>query len=500
MRRAREQSRVPFMTPKLPLPTGPVLVAGLGRAGEAALTILSRTIGVGALAAWDALERGDVRAKAARWRARGVRVSLGGDGTDLLAALGGSASVVKSPGIDMDVPLLKAANNLGVEVLDELEIGWRMAATSVVAVTGTNGKTTTCSLIASILSASGRRAQRVGNTEFGPPLSLADSKTSIVCEVSSFQLQAAPTFLPEIAVFTNLTPEHLPRHGTMKSYGDAKSAMFIRNGQTCGTAVVNMDDERGRRILAAVAGANGQTIAYGFSQGADVRIVDANWTLREAETTISVSGKIIKLRSRLPGRHNAFNIAAAFAYGIAAGLDEASIRTGVSSTVSPLGRCDLVDHGQPFDVVVDFAHTPDGIAQFLDAARAVTSSRGTALRTVFGYVGTPDLPKAQGCSQAAAARSDHLILTVGSLRSPPILRLREVRDAARCAVGHVDIIIDRRRAISHAVSAARPGDIVAIIGLGALRRLVVDANGTFYPCNDHEAAQAALQSLFKCAW
>jgi UDP-N-acetylmuramoyl-L-alanyl-D-glutamate--2,6-diaminopimelate ligase len=486
------------MIAKLPLPAGPVLVAGLGRAGEAALKLLSRIIGADALAVWDTLESGDVRARAERWRARGVRVILGGDGTGLLGALGRSATVVKSPGIDMDVPLLQMAAELGVEVIDEIEIGWRAATAPIVAVTGTNGKSTTCTLIASILSAAGRSVQVVGNTEFGPPLSTADLKAAIVCEVSSFQLQGTSTFLPEIAVFTNLTPEHLLRHGTMEAYGDAKTRMFIRDGRTCGTAVVNADDERGRRIIAAVQAAKGRIVSYGFSPDADTRIIDARWTMSEAEMMIGADGEIVKLQSRLPGRHNALNIAAAFAYGQAAGVDKEKILAGVSSAVAPPGRWELVDEGQPFDVIVDFAHTPDGIAQFLGAARAVTSSRGTALRTVFGYVGTPDLPKTRGCGEAAAALSDQLILTTGSLRSPRILRLRELRDAARCA-GHVDIVLDRRRAIDHAIAAARPGDVVAILGLGALRRLLVDVAGTFCPCNDREAAQAALLSRTRCA-
>jgi UDP-N-acetylmuramoyl-L-alanyl-D-glutamate--2,6-diaminopimelate ligase len=166
--------------------------------------------------------------------------------------------------------------------------------------------------------------------------------------------------------------------------------------------------------------------------------------------------------------------------------------------VAPPGRCELVDEGQPFDVIVDYAHTPDGVAQFLGAARAVTSARGTMLRTVIGAVGPPDTPRTRGCGEAAAALSDQLILTTGSPRSPRILRLRELRDAARCA-GRVDIILDRRRAIERAVAAARPGDVVAILGLGALQQLMIDPAGTFCPYNDREAASAALLSLTRCA-
>jgi UDP-N-acetylmuramoyl-L-alanyl-D-glutamate--2,6-diaminopimelate ligase len=476
-----------------------VLVAGLGRAGEAALQALIPRIGCHALAAWDAMEHRELRARAARWRSRGVHVTLGGDGTNALGVLGSLATVVKSPGIDMDAPLLRVAASQGVEVVDELEIGWRMCRAPLVAVTGTNGKSTTCAIIASVLSADGRTVQRVGNTEFGPPLSRAAGVDALVCEVSSFQLEAAPTFLPESAVFTNLSLEHLPRHKTMEAYGHTKQLMFVREGRTCGIAVVNADDAWGRRIIAAVHDVGGHAVSYGFSSGANFRIVDARWTMSKAQTMIWSAGRTITLHSHLPGRHNALNIAAAVAHCRAAGLDPEAIVAGVESAVAPPGRCELIDEGQPFDVVVDYAHTPDGVTQFLSAVRTVTSARGSALRTVFGAVGLPDPPKAQGCGEAVGALSDHLVLTTGSApRSPRIERLRELRDAAQSAP-RVDIVLDRRKAIERAILAAAPGDVVAILGLGALTRLILDAVGTVCPFDDRQAARDVLQSLMSCA-
>jgi UDP-N-acetylmuramoyl-L-alanyl-D-glutamate--2,6-diaminopimelate ligase len=479
---------------RLPLPAPPVLIAGLGRAGEAALGLLTRVFGSNGISAWDASESGSVRTRAARWRARGVSVTLGGDGRDALRALKSPSAIIKSPGIDMDVPLLRAAAEQGVQVLDELEIGWRAYDRPLVAVTGTNGKSTTCSLVSSVLSAAGHSTQLAGNTEFGPPLSGADAKASVVCEVSSFQLQAAPTFLPQFAIFTNLSLEHLPRHGTMEAYGDAKQLMFVRGDRTCGTAIVNSDDALGGRILAALRRANGLTLSYGFASGADIRILDARWSMREAKVTLAVDGRELTLRSRLPGRHNALNIAAAFAYGRAAGIAEASVVTGIASTVAPPGRFQLIDEGQPFDVVVDYAHTPDGIAQFLTAARAVTAARKSALRTVFGAVGLPDAPKARGCGAAAAALSDHLILTTGSApHSSRVLRLCELRRAAQSAA-RLELVIDRRRAIQHAIASALPGDVVAILGLGALGRMILDAKGTISAFDDREVARNLLRS------
>jgi UDP-N-acetylmuramoyl-L-alanyl-D-glutamate--2,6-diaminopimelate ligase len=261
----------------------------------------------------------------------------------------------------------------------------------------------------------------------------------------------------------------------MEAYGDVKQSMFVRASRTCAIAVVNADDERGRRIIAAVKAANGRAISYGFSPDANVRILDAHWTMRGAVTVIQAKGAITQLRSRLPGRHNALNVAASFAFGQGADLAQEAVVAGIEAAVAPPGRCEHVDLGQSFDVVVDYAHTPDGITQVLDALRSVTSVRGTALRTVFGAVGLSDPPKARGCAEAAATLSDQLILTTGSAPgSPRILRLQELYEAARPA-RRIELVLDRHCAIQRAISAARPGDVVAILGLGALNRLTMDA-------------------------
>jgi UDP-N-acetylmuramoyl-L-alanyl-D-glutamate--2,6-diaminopimelate ligase len=487
------------VTIKKALPLPPILVAGMGRAGEAALKLLTRVMDASTILAWDVNRDRHLQARAAWWRARGVKVTLGGDGTDVLRSASPLTTVVKSPGIDPNVPLLRMAEALGLDIVDELEIGWRALKRPIVAVTGTNGKSTTCALIASVFQAAGHLVQVVGNTEFGAPLSAAMVDREVVCEVSSFQLETAPSFLPEISVFTNLSLEHMPRHGTMSAYGDVKQLMFVRENRTCGLAIVNADDARGRQILAAVNHAGGRSISYGFSADADVRILDAQWTIRNASTLILLNGRAVEFVSKLPGRYNAHNIAAACAFGCAAGFEIEAIQAGISGAVAPPGRFEVINEGQSFDLVVDYAHTPDGISQFLAAARAVTSVRRSSLRTVFGAVGLPDHPKAQGCGEAARSLSDQLILTTGSApRSFRILRLQELRDAAR-PLGPIDLVLDRRQAIEYAIDAAGPGDVVAILGLGALKRLVLDASGTRWPFDDRETARNILRSRHSCA-
>jgi UDP-N-acetylmuramoyl-L-alanyl-D-glutamate--2,6-diaminopimelate ligase len=483
------------------LPRGSYLVVGLGKAGRAAAEALLATPAAEHVHIWDSTTVGDVRTAARQLRRRGADVQLGGDGLDMLDVAGSNATVVKSPGIDFDIPLLQAAAARGLGVFDELEVGWRVCAQPIVGITGTNGKSTTAKLVAAVLQATGEGAHLVGNTEFGPPLSAAPTDGWIVCEVSSFQLEASPSFLPDIAVFTNLTPEHLTRHLTMEGYGAAKRAMFVREERTAGTAIVNRDDSYGRRLAQDVSATGGRVLSYGFDADADISIERADWDVREARLTLRTPAGAVECSTRLPGAHNAANTAAAFAVGHVVGLSAEKIVQALTDVDAPPGRWEVITESEPFDVIVDYAHTPDGIRQLLGAARAVVSTRdGAALRTVFGAVSTRDTEKASESGRIARELSDHLILTTGSApRDPRILRLRELLRAATSG-GTVEVVLERRAAIERAIGSARPGDIVAVLGLGRLQRMVLDAAGTVWPNDDREVVRETLARMKVPAW
>ncbi len=484
-----------------PLPHAPYLVAGLGKAGCAAVEMLVEDPLAERVYAWDGKTAGDVRTAARRFRHRGVEVQLGGNGIDLLEAAGIDAIVVKSPGIDFDIPLLRAAAARGLQVFDELELGWRASGGPTVGITGTNGKSTTAKLVAAVLRATGDGAHLVGNTEFGPPLSAAPADGWIVCEVSSFQLEASSSFLPDIAVFTNLTPEHLTRHLTMESYGAVKRTMFVREECTAGTAIVNSDDPYGRRLAHDVAVRGGRVLSYGFDADADIGIERASWDVREARLSLRTPTGVKELSTRLPGAHNAANTAAAYAVGYSLGLPAEKIAHALAGVEAPPGRWEVITESEPFDVVVDYAHTPDGIRQLLQAARAVIGTRDQAsLRTVFGAVSTRDAEKARESGRVARALSDHLILTTGSApRDPRILRLDELRKGATSG-GTMEIVLERRAAIERAIASAQPGDIVAVLGLGRLQRIVLDAAGTVWPNDDREVVRETLARSRTPAW
>lgn len=476
-------------------PSKPILVAGLGRAGDAALELLSNTVGLDGIFAWDASRSPGTERAAKRWRTKGAQVSIGNDGTKIIERLAPGSTIVKSPGIDPMVRALVQARDVGMNVIDELELAWRYTERPIVAVTGTNGKSTTCKLISSILRCANFKSEVVGNTEFGAPLSAASREsTFLVCEVSSFQLEASTSFLPDYAVFTNLTPEHLTRHGTMDHYGSIKKRMFVRDDRHCGTGIINCDDALGSELRSQLLAIGGKCISYGFSEHADVRITTCEWDATRARIVLAMGGRDYTFRTRLPGHHNALNIAAAFAFGIAADLDLMAIQLGIETTDGPPGRWQVIDGSPGYDVIVDYAHTPDGLDKVLSAAKEIVSKRGTKLHAVFGPVGLVDHEKAEGCAQAIAKWSDHLVLTTGSTpycaRIPRILELLRVIRARQTPV---DVVLARSAAIKFAIRSGQPGDIVMILGIGALRRLIIDASGTIEACNDALTAELAIR-------
>jgi UDP-N-acetylmuramoylalanine--D-glutamate ligase len=211
------------LKPRPPLPEGPFLVVGLARSGAAVSRLLAergeRVLGT------DSGRPPEAEGLASA----GVEVSLDVDGTELLDEV---RTVVKSPGVPQSAPVVAAARERGLEVTGELELAWRAIPNRFTAVTGTNGKTTTTELIGHIHRSAGRPVAVAGNV--GTPLAALagslESEAMVVCECSSFQLEDAQAFAPELAVFLNIAPDHLDRHGTIEDYLQAKLRIFANQG------------------------------------------------------------------------------------------------------------------------------------------------------------------------------------------------------------------------------------------------------------------------------
>ena len=476
-----------------PLPAGPYLVAGLGEAGAAAIGTLRAAPACERLVAWDAAGAPGVHGGAGALRRRGVAVFIGGDGTDALAAAGPGATVVKSPGLAPDAPLLRGAADAGLTVWDELELGWRLRREPTVGVTGTNGKSTTARLIAAILGQAGPPA---GNYEFGPALCAAPREGPLVVEVSSFQLEAAPSVLPHVAVLTNLSDEHLGWHGSRAAYAAAKRRLFLRDdGRTAGTAVLNADDPFGRALARDVAAAGGAVITYGEAAGADVRIASARWTASGATVVLARREGRLALATQLPGAHNARNVAAAAGAACALGVADAELAAAVAATPRLPGRWERIDGGPAVRRARRLrahARRRAGGAGGGARRRRPAAGRAPADGARAGWARRPREGRGDRALGGGAERRRRAHVRVRArVRAHPAPRRAapRVRGGAR-----VTLRLDRRAAIAEAVNAAGPGDLVAVLGLGALGRLLVDRRGTRLPHDDREAARAALRA------
>jgi UDP-N-acetylmuramoyl-L-alanyl-D-glutamate--2,6-diaminopimelate ligase len=480
-----------------PVPAGPYLVVGLGRAGRAAIEALTARCGAESIGAWDDSPSDAARSLRASLAARGVRFEAG-----IAASLRDVNAVVKSPGVYPSHPVLRAARERGVPVLDELELGWRLSSRPVVAVTGTNGKSTTARLVLSALEAAGQKPVLAGNTDSDRGCALSavpadDDDEWVVAEVSSYQAEGCPEFLPSASVFTNLTRDHIHWHGSMSAYGAAKRRLFVRGDDAVSLAVLNVDDAFGRRLAQEVRDRGGRALTYGADRDAEYRILACASTLRDGRVTIDTPHGSVRTSTRLAGAHNAANVAAALAACDGLGLAREPTLEAIAGMPPLPGRFEPVDAGQPFDVVVDYAHTPDGVERVLGAAREIAQSRGARVIAVMGGIARGDRRTRELTGRAAREAADHVVLCPSSQNGePPLVALSGLLAGARGAGGGtLDVVLDRRAAIARALAGARPGDVVAILGRGPLNRMAYGARARPTPFDDRQVARELLQEL-----
>jgi UDP-N-acetylmuramoylalanine--D-glutamate ligase len=298
-----------------PLPKGPFLVVGLARSGQAGARLLAAR-GEKVRAVDSAHPEG-----AAGLEGAGVEVFLDTDG---VAQLEGTRTVVKSPGVPREAALIAAARERGIEVVGEMELAWRALPNRFLGVTGTNGKTTTAELLGHLYRTAAEPVAVAGNvgTALSELVGEVDPEATIVCECSSFQLEDTTAFAPECAVFLNLAPDHLDRHGDLESYLGAKLRIFANQGND-DVAVYNADDP-----FAAGTDLGGCARRIAFCVGAAPECEVA-----VAEGTIFYDGEPLLAIADLGlfGKHNVANAMAAAAAALAMGIDRDAVREGLRS-------------------------------------------------------------------------------------------------------------------------------------------------------------------------
>ena len=361
----------------------------------------------------------------------------------------------------------------------------------LIGITGTNGKTTTSYITRAILRAAGYKVGLIGtiqimiedevlpihNTtpdvvELQHTLALMAARgiDYVVMEVSSHALDqnrvAGCEF--DTAVFTNLTQDHLDYHKTLENYKLAKARLFDLlsaddNVKKNKTAVVNIDDAAGATMLAHADCAH---ITYAIEQAADLQAQDIRVHAGGADFTIAGTFGRMELQLKITGIFNVYNVMSAVGAALAEHIDPACIQRTLQAFQSVPGRFELVDAGQDFSVIVDYAHTPDGLENILHTARQIAKKR---IITVFGCGGDRDRTKRPIMGRIAAELSDVVIATSDNPRTEdPEFILSEVEAGVRETLGNKqhEKITDRRTAIFRAIELAEPEDIVVIAGKG----------------------------------
>lgn len=385
----------------------------------------------------------------------------------------------------------------------------------VIGVTGTNGKTTTTHLIKAILEEAGHRVGLIGTLYAswnGRQETIANTTPEsldierfmrrvvdeggdyVVMEVSSHALDIGRVREIDfnVGVFTNLTQDHLDYHQTFARYLEAKSRLFkgieVREGNF---AVVNVDDDSWTELLRDV---RIPIVTYGIDRHAAILAEEAEITAAGSRFTVRYPDGILKIRLRLAGLFNVYNALASIAFAVQEGVPADKIETALAKVKGVPGRFESVDEGQDFAVIVDYAHTPDGLENVLKTARAIVEHR---LITVFGCGGDRDRGKRPIMGRIAASLSDFCIVTSDNPRSEePMDIINEILEGVRQVEGaHYAVVPDRRDAIFHAIQLAGKGDLVMIAGKGHEDYQII--KGQVLPFDDRQVARECLREKIK---
>jgi UDP-N-acetylmuramoyl-L-alanyl-D-glutamate--2,6-diaminopimelate ligase len=383
---------------------------------------------------------------------------------------------------------------------------------TVVGITGTNGKTTTSYLVEALLQGRGLRTGVIGTIQYRigdrtlpagqtTPEALqihsmlasmhAQGLGGVAMEVSSHALALARVdeVAFDVAVFTNLTQDHLDFHGTLDEYRRAKRRLFElleRSTKPARAAVVNSDDPSGAEMT---RGLDMRVVTFGLQPPAAVRPLDWQSSLDGIRLTAATPAGTLTLRSPLIGEHNVMNLLGAMATGLALGLTPDVVATSLAGVGTVPGRFEQVRAGQPFLVVVDYAHTPDALERVLGTARKLTRGR---LGVVFGCGGDRDRTKRPIMGAIAVRLADHVWVTSDNPRSEqPEAIIDDVLAGMTGAAARIVREADRATAIAGALSWAQAGDTVVIAGKGHETYQIVGSE--VLPFDDRHVARQLLR-------
>lgn len=380
----------------------------------------------------------------------------------------------------------------------------------LVGVTGTNGKTSTAYLLESILKTGGSRVGLISTIAYRTPewsaragLTTPESLDlqelfhrfrqngcrHVVMEVSSHALDLnrvnASRF--EVAVFTNLSPEHLDYHQSMGSYFRAKKQLFVDTGYgPPRVSIVNVDDAWGQKLAGSIPG---RCLTFSLNRPADFGVLECESGRRGMQVRLRLQEEELKVRTPLLGSFNLSNLLAAIAAARCLGVDRDALRDGIEACPLIPGRFEPIDCGQSFRVIVDYAHTPDALRNLLATARELGPGRVLVL---FGCGGERDRSKRPAMGSIAEQHSDWVMLTSDNARGEdPLAILGEIQAGFRSDRNEAEP--DRREAIRRLFSRAESGDVVILAGKG--HEVGQQEAGRTHPFDDRQVAKAVLREM-----
>jgi UDP-N-acetylmuramoyl-L-alanyl-D-glutamate--2,6-diaminopimelate ligase len=402
-------------------------------------------------------------------------------------------------------------------VLLNLAKGFPARGLKIIGVTGTDGKTSTSTLIAQMLRQSGLKVGLLTtiSVDYGDGQGDRPSPTSqttasvrlllgmlkkmknndvdwVVMETSSHALAQNRVWgMPySVAVLTNVTHEHLDYHGTFERYRDAKRKLFqitSRNNNGLRAGVINADDPSAELFIGDIA----NPLTYGIKNG-DLRATKLKLAPAGSRYAVKTEDEEYRIECHLPGEFNVYNSLAALGVGRALGLTKQQIEDGIASLKSVPGRMERVEAGQPFDVIVDYAVTPEALESVLKTVKTITEGD---VHIIFGATGDRDRAKRPVMGKVVAGLTDHIYLTDDETytENPETIR-QEVYSGIDEAGGaeKTAVIADRREAIKTAFEMAKPGDCVLLTGLG--HQKYRNMGGEKQPWDEREVARELIQS------
>jgi UDP-N-acetylmuramoyl-L-alanyl-D-glutamate--2,6-diaminopimelate ligase len=434
------------------------------------------------------------------------------DGHDFApqAAERGAVALLVERELELDLPQLVVSDaRLGMALAADVFFGRPTRELEVAGVTGTNGKTTTAFLLYSILAAAGRRPGLLGTVEmrvggerrpvtrttpeaidlqrtFRELLDAGDRSCAMEASSHASELKRLVGTRFRALVFTNLSQDHLDFHGTLEAYFEAKRRLFTEPDVDGNRppATVNVGDPHGRRLAVELRALGAPLLTFGLVDEADVRPEELELT--PSATSFRAAG--VTVRPRLRGRFNVENVLGAIAAGRLLDVPDDAIVRGIEHVGGVPGRFEAVDEGQPFAVLVDYAHTPEALENVLAEARRLASGR---LVCVFGCGGDRDRAKRPLMGRVVAHLADRAIVTSDNPRSEePLAIIEKIRAGM---AGDEEVEPDRAAAIARAVEEAEEGDVVVIAGKG--HEQGQELRDRTIPFDDREVARDVLRRL-----